>query len=651
MGTALTIHRPQERAHEKSALLQLALQRIAQQNASLDFDNAATGLIARIFAERGFTQRSERHTAIAQAIIIVRINLGLDRATGGDVEKAVRALSQNPIEKIYLLGEKTVADLRERAVTVWKSAVVSVRTRFDRSARYYGVTDEETERLLEKWATKGLEDENGLPPSTMEAIDKIAETLKRVETETRLAKNVNWATILQGSGEYGFTTFAATAFKRGARNARNICGGVWPVFLISVLANILTADDETEKRDIGIRCFVYLTPSRLEKFISLVLYEPESIAERRIRISVGFSKIAFRSDSVSQDVFHTALDGTAVQDELLPMLARALQRFAGQVREVFFGANSGKAEQAQDTGFDAVWSTRFFLTSQANTNHRLHVLDVAKHKPWERADAIQNIEQLSQWLMAFRHWPEDKQVLVFQSGVLQRVLTVSPFRRNASGTIIRETMDRSGEHFMQMLGSLRSGGTDFLPMFREMRAKEMHPDWITVGSILLKDDIAWFVLLASKPKWTLQALRDFFDRGHQYHEELTFVILQTVAEKLDTGSWREIAAACKTRGGVSACWKAMPEVMKTQVLFSFRSHLIGELIGETSTSNQVMAIVGEALEWWIRHKEPARELEIWFNGIHKSSGLGGFRNGFKETISDRLGRILEHALAQAKKGG
>lgn len=653
MSTALTVHRPQERAREKSALLQLALQRIARQGETLDFENAAERLIARVFSERGFSRRVERHLSLAQAIVIVRINLGLDRATGGDVEKAVGALTKNPIEKIYLLGEKTVAELHERATKLWRSALVAVQTRYDHGPRYYGVTDEQTESSLETWVSKGFNDDNDLPPATMEEVRTITEVIDRVETEVKLAKKVNWDAILDGSGTYGFTVFASTAFKRASRHERCCNGGVWPVFLISLIANVLTdtaygiVDSTAKEAGSGIRRFVYASPGVLETFIQLMLYEPERIVEEHIRITVGVSKIAFRSDRTNSEVFQKELSEKELQ-ELLQMIGPTLQRFANKIREILFGKKDARAESQKVVGFDEAWNLHLFLLSPTSSDYRLRVLDASRQKPWERAGAIKDIEQLNQWLMTFKHWPDDKHAVAFESGVLPRVLASSPFERNASGVITRERVTQPGRHFVQALEALRTDSIDYLPVFREMQAGGISPDWITVGSTFADRDASWLAQLASKPKWTTSAVHTFFDRGHSHNSELTSAILQTLASELRAEDWRELAERCRASGSAAAVWNTMPEDVRVETLFSFSSSLIGGLLGR-QTVEEVVKIVQEALVKWQQRTESPKLLEIWFRGAYGSSGIGGFKHEFKAEVADRLERMFARAISQSTK--
>ena len=384
---SLATAKPEDQARAKARLLYEALQQIASSGAELDLSSGLNAILARVTRAFGLSQRDPLYTAKAQAIAIVTINLGLEYATGGDLNKAVNALTRNPIEAIYAIGEKISTELRDRVIQVQADAFVTIR-RDSCASTYYGVTDSQTETQLSNWVTKGLSEHQFLPISSMVEINAIKAVLERVMLETALAKKIDWSHVLGEQTEEA--RFSAKLFARVRKDTYSIRGGVWKPFLLSIIMQAMTEGWIRNKNQLA-----FVDRFAVIEFLDLVNNHFDEISGRANLAIYRITQVATRKYG---DVVRISYTPNEIED-IFSFAQSCLYELSQQARD--FYAEKTDAEILNAEVIDRFWRDRILLSSTVPYDVRIAESGAA----WEKLSQMKTLTALTHLVKGFQHWP------------------------------------------------------------------------------------------------------------------------------------------------------------------------------------------------------------------------------------------------------
>ncbi|MDP2631301.1 MAG: DUF6178 family protein [Candidatus Uhrbacteria bacterium] len=522
MSNSLVVVNPEERAHQKSELLRNALERLAERGVEVEFASALETLTLHVIRRESFDQRNPRLVNRAKGIVIVTLNLALEYATKGDVEKAANALRKNSLEKIFLIGEKKVQELIVRIEKVFNASYI--RVVIDRKVAYYGISDAQTESRLRDWHDGHISDHNHLPPATMAEIQPILDTLDRVEREIYLAKKVDWDTVLSPV----VNDFAARFFCREKRTEKSEAGGIWLPFLASLMVNALTAGYGVSASGSsyrlgsgrGVDLYLMLQDSAIVEFLELVMFEYEALPRRAPSAAAKIATSAFKKHGPEANVFCKPCTDKEVF-EILAMAAVAMNAVAEKVRDFYMGVTS--VAEPTHTELDRFWRTQLFIHSTVNVADRLIQSNVKAKRPWENLSETKNLSDVARLIVGFQAWPTEEQISFLKTFDVNQRFCATPGK---------------GDKIKAIFGiwkSLRGSPTD--PNYSSLFTRKCI-DWTNKSSLVVAmckyEDIAEGYLnliaeVAGLVDWTYPMVLDAFACGHRWHQVSKVALRKTLA--------------------------------------------------------------------------------------------------------------------------
>lgn len=398
-NTALATTRPEDQAKEKSRLLQEALLRISELGLELDIATGIEKILIHIVHDYAFDRMDVQTQAKAQGIAIVTINLGLEYATKGDVDKAVAALTKNPVEKIFLIGKKLSDELLTRVRTTWEQAAIESNATLLRGA--YGITDKATEAQLVRWIEHGVSDHPFLPIGTMAEYNAVKSVLDRVERETVLAQKVQWSEVFADAD----SRFTADIFRRGAKLTPNPLGGIWKPFLLSLITQAMTGGWTRNQRRLA-----FVDREAIVEFVELVTFEFRKLHERAGLAAERLAEIAMQTG-----VFKTACSRAEIE-EMFGFAQAWMEELSTEAKTFCFAAED--LDAVTDIEVDRFWRTRLFLSSHVPYNVRM----AESSEPWKQLPKATTFAALRRVLKDFPHWPESERERMLETFKLDPLL-------------------------------------------------------------------------------------------------------------------------------------------------------------------------------------------------------------------------------------
>lgn len=395
-NTQLATSRPEDQARAKAEFLYRAIQQIAQVGVEIDLATGLTAVLARVTRAFNLSQRDPLYTPKAQAIAIVTINLGLEYATGGDLDKAIKALTRNPIEMIYAIGEKVTDELRKRVIQVQADAFVSAR-RDNGVTIYFGVTDQATETQLQNWVIKGLCDHPFLPVGSMTEVNVINAVLDRVVRETALAKKIGWNQILGSDSEAA--RFSSKIFARRHKDESNTQGGIWKPFLLTLIMQAMTDGWNRNRNSIA-----FVDRHAIIEFLDLVNNHFDEINDRAGLAIMRITQVATRKYG---DIVRSAFTPDEIE-EIFSFAQSCLFELSEQA-QAFYAAHNDE-EILNVEVVDRFWRERLFLSSTIPYDVRIAESSAA----WEKASQMKTLAALTRLVRDFKSWPVEAQIKFFK---------------------------------------------------------------------------------------------------------------------------------------------------------------------------------------------------------------------------------------------
>lgn len=403
-NNALATSRPEDQARAKAELLYRAIQQITETGMELNLATGLNAIMARVTRAFNLSQRDPLYTAKAQAIAVVTINLGLEYATSGDLNKAVNALTRNPIEAIYAIGEKVTTELRKRVTQVQEEAFVSIR-RNNSDPIYFGVTDQSTENQLTAWATKGLSDHPFLPVGSMVEINAINAVLNHVVRETVLAKKIGWNQVLGTDSEAA--RFSSKIFARLRKDTCNTQGGVWKPFLLSLIMQAMGQGWQRNEHHLA-----FVDRFAVLEFLDLVNNHFDEINDRAGLAIERITQVATRRYGDIVRIGYTP----AEIEEIFGFAQGYLMELSEQART--FYATKSDEEILDAEVIDRFWRERLFLSSTVPYDVRIAESGAA----WEKVSQMKTLSALTRLVHGFKSWPADQQAKFFNEVDLNQMI-------------------------------------------------------------------------------------------------------------------------------------------------------------------------------------------------------------------------------------
>ncbi len=552
MSYSLATTRPEDQARAKSRLLTQAVEQIVASGAELDLSVAFRDILGHIIRANGLDQRDSGATAKAQAIAIVTLNLGLEYAAKGDVNKAVTALSRNPAQKIYAVGEKVVTELQKRVADVWSAAVISVRHRT--GTVFYGVTDQATEDLMVRWATKGLSDHPFLPPGTLDEIETIKATLNRVERETQLAHKVNWAEILSDGDT---TRFTAELFLRPSNEVTNPLGGIWKPFLLSIITQAMTRGWERNQKRLA-----FVDRDTIVEFVELVTFDFNRVGERAASAAMHIERVATKQEG---RLFKEACTTEEVQ-EIFAFAQSSMDEHAREARRFCFEAEDLDAVSEAD--LDRFWRERLFLSSNVPYDVRVAGSD----RSWQQLPQAKTLAALKGVVKNFAKWPPEQRENFFASTKLDPMLdAITEINKQvAELNALCQTLDPSEKNPVYAIELIRrtidwSERLDLLLAWR-FKARGAHAEKVEreAGALV---------------RWTMAKIRLLY--GARALNAFLGQAVRQIGSGLTEPEWTEIIllASADSTSPTEDVWRTMDEERQRRDFMKFRAQAFSIMLG------------------------------------------------------------------------
>lgn len=584
MATELATVNLEEVARRKAAFLLLVRDAMAEKGIDVDLKAGATRAVEHIAKAGEFSHRDLRAQSKMMARFVLGVSLGLECATKGVVIKAIAALTKNPVEMLYLIGEKMLTELKERADKVAANAVVS--TMVDAHHRgYFGVTDYATDTLIHGWSTNGFNDAHGLPPGTMTEYTWISSTLDRVEKETRLAKLVHWEPILK---ETGITQFPSIYFRRSERNVPSPAGGVLAPLFCSLGVNAFVGswdsqvDDERRGGDAAtVSAHAFLVPENIQSFVELLFSDDEKTAENReIQVVVCASKLLRKPGFGEGRIFVEPVVKSDLRDEILFAIRLATSAFAQACR--------GFAEEAQKeeppTALDAqqlqaywmekvdAWARPQLFVYVPDWQNRRVAETRAIHEPWNAIPDAKSFDEVVRILKDFPHWPIATRMTLAGTLDISRWVRKDVPRRTAAERVLTVWNQLlAGLKLHYPIPFLGIDWNNHETMLLEIAQKE------GTGSSLRP----WIVAVAKNRQWE----RGVFARIDRDFPSallpLFSSILPVVASDLSLADWKHVIESVEQRPTETRLvWDGLTATQRAELLLTFRAGLLGKVLQE-----------------------------------------------------------------------
>lgn len=612
--TSLVSARPEEQARAKSRLLNSAIERIRESGGELDLTAGLQAILVHIIRDRKFDQLDAQTLPKAQAIAIVTTNLGLEYATKGDVDKAVLALTRNPIEKIFTIGEKLNDELQVRVGKVLAKAVLSVR--FANITTYLGVTDATTEAQLTVWHKKGVSDHAYLPLSTIEEYETVTKTLDRVERELYLASKVDWQEVF---ADYGASRFTLEIYRRQNKESCNHLGGVWKPFLLSLIVQAMTGGWSRNTRRLA-----FIDRQAVVEFVDLVTFEFNRVSERANTAAERILKVAHHKH---ERLFKDACSKSEVE-EIFALVSGWMNDLASEAKRFCFGLDD--LETASDVEVDRFWRTRLFLSS--DVPYAVRVAESAEL--WRQLPQVKTLAALTRVVKDLALWPEGERENFLANTKIDPLLDAIPAEKQSAALYL----------FWRALGDERASAVYALTVVERGLI-----NWTERFDLLLalrnETDYGRFIVAvnaaARRVRWDL-------DRVGKLKERRAFgafigTAFRELKPNLDNRERQQVItlAGSETLGAVDQIWSELTETERARDLFMFTGRDVSRLM---------MDWKWEAVEAFFRPLLAARAGEgdfrqqfvLWLDGrsrSHEAFVAGdNWREPFEELCKQHLGR-------------
>lgn len=458
-----------EKALEQASLVRDALRLLADEDVSLDVQAMAGPVLTRVAERYDFDLGKPRGRAEAQAAFVLFLNLALDRATGGDANKAARALQTAAnMPKLVVLAEKLLDEPRRRIASILKrnAFIVKANGRDDRQC--FELLPAAVRDQLAHWAKVGLLQDNGWPLSTMAMRVACLERVERAELEVKMGRKVDWQRVLNVMPEAGFVR---AYFSRATAQRPSFAGGLWQPLLRSLYINAMIPEAWFERRPERlwgssefalhdeIRRRVFVTPEALRLFVERVVLEPEELAERYVETTARVAQTLMAKQG-GEAVFAQSLDDGDVHR--VASYAEALLRELAADAYKFYLQSDAKVS---DDDLDHFWHARVLFTTAVKADTRLAQATAVQARAWERLGSVRSTEELSVVAGGFARWPHEQQEAFFRDA------------RQWSGVLTRQTVSREGrdgDGLMRLFATVASAGAAerFLDA---MIWKDVHP--------------------------------------------------------------------------------------------------------------------------------------------------------------------------------
>ncbi|MFH1631525.1 MAG: DUF6178 family protein [bacterium] len=642
MSTAIQVMDAHEQAKQKSAFLRLAIERIEESGAELDIADELQKCVVRVVQREGFDQRNPGLMKRAEAIVYVTVNLGLEYATKGNIDKAVTGLSRNPLSAFFQIGEKHVAELHRRVEQVRHDALISFV--IDKKRRFYGVTDAGTEAQLTQWAEGRLSDHPVLPPATMAELQYVVDVLDRVEREIALAKKVDWLEALNPE----LNSFAARYFRRKTRNQSNPAGGVWNPFLASLMVNAMTSGWGTrvsggfgglDRAGRAAEEQILLIDRSVREFLEIIMFDYEQLLSRVPEASAKIAKAAFLKETsvlsggyglskvVGMTIFAKKCSEAEVH-EIIAMAGKALQGVADRVRDFYMGVES--VDEPQHEEIDSFWRSQLFIHSTVEVSRRLDEEEMKAKRPWETVDKVDALKDLVKHLKAFHKWPEDAR---------RKFLDTFDFDVCLSKKMdLAKKAELVMEFWSILQGSKHQGERNDATLVTAERI-----DWTSQASLVLelckstdaKGCVNYIYSAAQKVDWTPQRILTFMDPliAWEGYQALS-AALHKDGGKLSLDEWTRLIDGTATKNGPEAflrVWNAMPEEYQLELILKTRPNWVSSYFNDLDPK-KASAFFRKLLQERSKDPEYRREFYLWYSGSGRRNKGSFYGTASKEVF-------------------
>ena len=441
-------------AFGQASLVRDALQELLDEEVLVDLLTMAEPVLMRVAKRYGLDMAKPRGIAQAQAYFVLMLNLALDRATGGDVGKAARALQNaENMPKLLVVAERLLDEPRTAIDACLKKNGLRVQE-WDGSSVFELLSASVRDQLA-YWSRMGLLQDNGWPPSTMAARAVCLERVERAQLEVTTGRKVDWRRVLNVDPE---AAFARAYFARANVHHPAAAGGLWRPFLCSLYINAMVHEAWHAARPIRaydqanfiladeIRRRVFVDPNTLRLFVERVVIDPEELADHYVETTARVAQTLMGMQG-GEAVFAEALDTQDVHriatsaEQLLRELARNAYNFYLSVKDV------GVASEEE---LERFWNVRVLLSSRLRAETRFAQTTAIAQEPWKRLLTVRSIEELAAIVGGFVRWPTAQQDAFFDRASAWRRLFIRQ-------TILSES--REGAGFIRVLSAMATAET------------------------------------------------------------------------------------------------------------------------------------------------------------------------------------------------
>jgi len=607
---ALTVSNPKEQAEARSRLLRAAVSIVVERAPDHDMATVFNAFLTHVAKDNNLDLTRPIHVARAEAIIAVTLNLGLEIHAGEDANKAALALFKKPIP-VFKLGERTVAELRNRIAKVIKKAVISVKS--GRKYKYYGVTDTETEQQLAEWNQGQLTDHPLLPPATRSEIQRIELVLDRVEQEIRLSRKVNWLDIF--GRNQGTCNFAAEHFRRPKQHILNPAGGVWRPFVTSLVAKVLTSTWDKSRfflgnqAQINLERYLVITEDALREILELVMFEPEEINRKAIEAAAKITAAALnQTDRWNvNSVFSSNCNDEEIH-EILDLAAQALESFAHDARAFYLAIAS--VERPSRAELDRFWRSRLLLHNDSATRplqDRLNEEEALHHQPWKRLPDTRNLTEVLSCIAGFAVWPIEERIGFVSEYNFERVVTKERDFEDAAKLLLK---------IFELICDLEGDQNDYVQMIAEQidwrsRSKLVAEICRLAKSELFNDQLNW---ISTQTQWNKEALNNL-NCGNVYGVGLGPAI-QAIGHNLNENDWRNLTPVGMgpSTERVGIFFSALDDQQRVRFVVSLDTMRMGGYL-DGLPIKQILELFAPIAARIKSDPEYKKEFERWYGGF------------------------------------
>ncbi|HLD17952.1 hypothetical protein A2438_07240 [candidate division WOR-1 bacterium RIFOXYC2_FULL_46_14] len=600
-----------EEARRKSRLLYAALQGLRDEGTELNLAEATFDLVSLLLVRWGVDAADEANQWRAFATVVSSVNLGLDWATQGNVEKAAAILSKGKLPIAFALGEKTLEEeVREPAEGLLKRVVF--RLGIERRS-FFGSLDPPDEEKIRRWANGDICDGHGLPPASREELEEVyLSFLRETETVIRIGEKVRWGAIL---GKGGVTGFATEWFKRPSREKPGNGGLIRP-FLTTLACRAWIGFHRSIGESISstrsappVELLFYLDPPILEELLERVMFEPEDLAEAMAKAEKDTRAFVSRGGLF--------LSPSAEEvEEILQAVGLYFSRFTSDVREFYFHYVA-EPEAVQEVEVDRFWRSRLFVfTFKSSVSVRLREEQAVRDRAWELVPKVKSLGELAKILEGFHHWPEKNRAEVFPN------VNVRGLLKDIRG---EEALERASKALIGIWKILRGTSNEEIKDWIRFREKI---DWSAISPALLfrlaaeasiVENQGWraeVLFIAQFVAWKVDDLEKV-----EWDQDLFAVILPCVKGSLTKNDWKRLLRESSrfSAGKMGTVWVEMPKKERVENFFELDPFNTSILLRDLS-AKQVEVLF--AVLKYLRVQEGfSKRWDSWLFGHRRSIGF------------------------------